>query len=69
VKHKYGVELPNSVQDTYDLDDKNGNTLRCDALNKEMNNNLKRACDILADGAAPPPGGYKKASGHIIFDV
>ena len=65
--HKYGVELPTSVQHAYDLDAKNGNTFWRDALNKEMRN-LQVAFDMLPEGAAPPPG-YSKASGHIIFDV
>jgi hypothetical protein len=34
VKHKYGVELPTTVQEAFDLDKKNGNTLLRDALNK-----------------------------------
>jgi hypothetical protein len=67
LKHKYGVELPTTVQEAFDLDKKNGNTLWRDALNKEMEN-LKVAFDILEKGEAPPPG-YKKASGHTIFDV
>ena len=67
VTHKYGVELPTTVQEAFDLDKKNGNTLWRDALTKEMEN-LKVAFDILERGQAPPPG-YKKASGHIIFDV
>ena len=67
VTHKYGVELPTSVNQAKQLDDKNGNTLWVDAINKEMEN-LKVAFDILEDGAKPPVG-YNKASGHLVFDV
>ena len=67
VTHKYGVELPTSVDEARRLDLKNGNTLWMDAINKEMEN-LKVAFDILEDGAKPPVG-YNKASGHLVFDV
>ena len=65
--HKYGVEIPRTVQQAYILDEQNGNTRWRDAINKEMNN-LKVAFDILQDDQNPPPG-YSRASGHIIFDV
>ena len=32
--HKYGVELPRTVQEAYALDEKNGNTFWRDALNR-----------------------------------
>ena len=55
------------VEEALALDKANGNTLWRDALNKEMTN-LQVAFDILPEGSTPPPG-YKKASGHIIFEV
>ena len=36
-------------------------------MNKEMEN-LKVAFDILDEGSKAPPG-YRKASGHMVFDV
>ena len=36
VTHKYGVDLPRTVQDAYALDEKNGNTLWLDDLKREM---------------------------------
>ena len=36
VTHKYGVELPRTVQDSYAEDEKNCNTFWCDALNMEI---------------------------------
>ena len=66
-QHKYGIEIPRTVAEAIRLDEKNGNTLWRDAINREMEN-LKVAFDILDDGKKPPPG-YSKSSGHIIFDV
>ena len=34
VSHKYGVQLPSTVQEAYDIDEVDGNTLCSDALNK-----------------------------------
>ena len=65
--HKYGVEVPRTVAEAFALDEKNGNTFWRDATNREMEN-LKVAFDILPNGKDPPPT-YRKASGHIIFDV
>ena len=65
--HKYGVEVPRSVDHALKLDRINGNTHWRDALRKEMDN-VKVAFDILPDHKDLPPG-YRKASGHIIFDV
>ena len=48
VTHKYGVAIPNSVEECYRLDKQNGNTLWRGALNREMNN-LQVAFDILQD--------------------
>ena len=65
--HKYGVEIPRSISEAFLIDEKNGNTFWRDAVNREMEN-LKVAFDILPEGKDPPPT-YRKASGHIIFDV
>ena len=67
VTHKYGCEIPSSIQHAYSIDRKHGNSLWTDAINKEMNN-LKVAFDILPEGRRAPVG-YTKSSGHIIFDV
>ena len=67
VSHEYGVEILTSVAHTYHIDTANGNHLRRNTINKEMGD-LKIAFDILSDTSTPPPG-YRKASGHIVFDV
>ena len=55
VSHKYGVELPRSVQHAKELYEKNGNSLWNDAINKEMGN-LKVAFNIIYEpGRKPPP--------------
>ena len=65
--HKYGVEIPSTIEEAFAIDTKNGNTFWRDAINKEMAN-LKVAFDILPEGHKAPPG-YRKASGHLVFDV
>ena len=55
VTHKYCIELPTSVDEAKRLDEKNGNTLWIDAINKEIEN-LKVTFDILEDRAKPPVG-------------
>ena len=67
VSHKYGVEVPTSIEHAYRIDRANKNTLWRDAIAKEMGN-LKVAFDILPK-EQPPPSGYTKASGHLVFDV
>ena len=65
--HKYGIEIPRTVNEAYSIDERNGNTHWRDAINLEMEN-LKVAFDILPEGTSPPPT-YRKASGHMVFDV
>ena len=69
--HKYGIEMPapgrNIVQNSIELDRRNGNTIWTDALAKETGN-LMIAFKILELGQKAPPG-WHKATGHIIFDV
>ena len=67
VSHKYGIEVPTSVEHSLELDKKNGNTFWTDAIKKEMKN-VGVAFDIL-DNDQNLPLGYNKASGHLIFDV
>ena len=49
------------------FDKKNGNSFWSDALQKEMTN-ICIAFEIL-DKDTPVPMGWKKATGHIIWDV
>ena len=65
--HKYGIEIPTSVDHAFELDRKNGNNLWKDALEMEMYN-IGAAFEILEDGKTAPAG-YTKVSGHLIWSV
>ena len=65
--HKYGIEIPTSIDHAMEVDRKNGNTMWRDALALEMFN-VGVAFEILEEGQSAPPG-WKKASGHLIWDV
>jgi hypothetical protein len=65
--HKYGVEIPRSVEHAHTIDRKNGNSLWKDAINKEMLN-VGIAFEVLEDNRATPVG-WSKVTGHMIFDV
>ena len=65
--HKYGVEVPTSIEHGKRLDKENGNTLWADALTKEMTN-VSIAFEVLEKDQAVPVG-WSKSSGHLIWDV
>ena len=65
--HKYGIEVPRSVEHAKELDRINGNTLWMDALNKEMYN-VGVAFEILDDGQLAPKG-WSRVTGHLVWDV
>ena len=65
--HKYGIEIPTSVEHAFELDRKNGNNLWKEALEMEMYN-IGVAFEILEDGKTAPAG-YTKVSGHLIWSV
>ena len=62
--HKYGIEIPTSVDHVKKIDRKNRNTMWKDALALEMFN-VGVAFEILEEGHKAPPG-WNKASGHLI---
>ena len=65
--HKFGIEIPKTVDEAVKLDEKNNNTLWQDAIAKEMKN-VRIAFKILEDGAEPPPS-YQFMLCHLVFDV
>ena len=65
--HKYGVKIPNTVEEAFKLDKENGNDLWRKAINKEMGNVLV-AFNILEEHENLPPG-FTKATCHIMFTV
>ena len=65
--HKYGIEIPTSVEHAFELVWKNGNNLWKDALEIEMYN-IGVAFEILEDGKTAPTG-YTNISGHLVWYV
>ena len=65
--HKYGIEIPTSVEHAFELDKKNGNNFWNEALEMEMYN-IGVAFEILEDEKTAPAG-YTKVSGHLIWSV
>ena len=67
IKHKYGIEIPTSVEHAKELDKKNGNDYWMKALAKEMFN-VGVAFEILAEGEKAPYG-WHLVTGHLVWDV
>jgi hypothetical protein len=65
--HKYGIEIPRDVKHAYELDRQNGDTFWSDAIAKEMHD-AGIAFEIMEDDQ-PLPVGFRKVTGHMIFDV
>ena len=65
--HKYGIEVPTSIQHAIEIDRRNGDRTWQDAIDKEMSN-VAVAFEILEPNK-PIPVGWKKSSGHLVFDV
>ncbi len=66
-KIKFGVVIPDSVEEAYALDKENGNDFWAKSIDKEIKN-VKVAFKVLEEGEKPPPGS-KHIPYHIIFDV
>ena len=65
--HKYGIEIPVSIEHAYKIDAANNNHFWRDAIAKEMLN-VGIAFEVLPSGRQTPVG-WRKVTGHIIFDV
>ena len=65
--HKYGIQIPRTAKEAYELDRLNGNTMWGDAISKEMSNNAVGFTILEED--EPLPVGYTLQTGHMIFDV
>ena len=65
--HKYGIEIPSSIDHAKELDRQNKNTLWMDALEKEMYN-VSVAFQILENDEYLPPG-YTPRTGHLVWDL
>lgn len=64
--YKFGIRVPDSVEEAIEIDTINGNTLWQDAIAKEMQN-VYIAFDIRSESQAPP--GYKLIPHRIIFEI
>ena len=66
-KHKYGIEIPTSIEHAKELDRKDGSDFWMKSWVKEMYN-VGIAFEILAEGQSAP-GGWHKVTGHLVWDV
>ena len=65
--YKYGIRVPKTIKEAYELDRINGNDFWRRAIAKEMSN-VQVAFEILEHDQNLPPG-YTMCTCHIIFDV
>ncbi|CAJ1933595.1 unnamed protein product [Cylindrotheca closterium] len=65
--HKYGIRIPKSVKEAIQIDRENGDTLWQDAIKMEMKNN--RVAFEEFGGDIKKVIGYKRITGHMVFDV
>ena len=65
--HKYGIKIPRSVKEAYQLDKENGNTYWTDAVKLEMQEN-RVAFDIMDRGRQVEPGRIYLEC-YMIFEV
>ena len=66
-RHKYGIEIPTSIEHAKELDQNDGSDFWMKALAKEMYN-VGVAFEILAEGQQAPRG-WHKVTGHLLWDV
>ena len=64
--YKFGIRVPDTVEEALELDKASGNTLWQDAISKEMQN-VYIAFDIRSETQAPP--GYRLIPHRIIFEI
>ena len=64
--HKFGFEIPKTVERAYEIDKENDNTFWTDAIEKEMKN-VRVAFNIVDKEDIPK--GYQYIDCHMIFDV
>ena len=64
---KFGLEIPNTVEEALQIDKKNGNNFWAEAIEKEMTN-ARIAFEVMPKDEKPPPG-YKQITCHLVFDI
>ena len=65
--HKYGIKIPETVQEVYAIDAENGDTYWAEVI-KDKIEKIKGAVRI-HNGTVEDLIGYQKITGHIIFDI
>ena len=65
--YKYGIKISMTLSEALSIDEEDGNTFWCDAVDKEMHD-VMVAFDIQEEGAKPPSG-HKCIPLHLVFDV
>ncbi|KAG7370183.1 reverse transcriptase RNA-dependent DNA polymerase [Nitzschia inconspicua] len=65
--HKFGIRVPKSVKEAYEIDRENGDNRWAESIQKEMND-VRVAFHILDDGQTVPPG-YQFMKCHLVFDI
>ena len=65
--HKFGIQVPKTVEEAFRLDAESQTTHWKDAISKEMKN-VMTAFEFLEEGQRAPIG-YKRIPLHMIFDV
>ena len=67
IKIKFGVQVPMGVKMAFYLDKKNGNTLWCDAIRKELSQLTEFKIFRALKRGEPVPPGYKQIPYHIVL--
>jgi len=75
--HKFGIRLPHSVKEAYEIDDANGNTFWRDAIQKEMKKIKGLETFEKLEGVTPEMiwkgqhlmPGYTEIGCHMVFDI
>ena len=66
--HKFGVQVPRTVEEAYELVDReSGSSMWTNAIQKEMKNVIPAFKILESDEGIPL--GFSKLSVHLIFDV
>ena len=64
---KYGMKIPTSITEAYDIDKENGNILWREAIKREMEN-VSVAFEVLEDGKRPSAAN-KQVPFHMIYGI
>ena len=66
--HKFGIRIPESVEEAKCLDQKNGDSQWWEAICNEMRN-VSPSFEVWEKDVEHIPPGYQQIKGHMIFDV